>query len=449
MTNSGNTRFRITNARIVTDGAVREGDMRIRDGRIQALGDVLDGDQHETVIDAEGRYLLPGMIDDQVHFREPGLTRKGDIASESAAAAAGGITSFMEMPNTDPPTTTRDELAAKFERARDRAVANYSFYFGASNDNLEEIRQLGASEACGIKVFMGASTGNMLVDNPDTLAGIFREAPCVVSTHCEDTPMIQAAHAAARKRYPDGIPPAAHPDIRSRQACLKSSTLAVSLARRYGTQLHVLHLTTADELALFEVGPVAGKSITVEACVHHLLLSDADYAGLGNLIKCNPAIKTDGDRDALRAALAEDRIDIVATDHAPHLLSEKGPEYDQAAAGMPLVEFALCAAWELVADGVLTPAQLADKTAHNPARRFRVADRGFIREGARADLVLLNPDAETVVDDRAILSRCGWTPFRGRRFRSRIDATWVNGQLVWHGGKLTGLIPGERLEFDR
>lgn len=439
----------LTDARLVNEGRITETDIRIRRGRIETIGPGLRARPGETTLDAGGRYVIPGMIDDQVHFREPGLTAKGDIASESRAAVAGGITSYMDMPNTIPPTVDRTRLAEKFSRAAGRSAANYSFYFGATNDNLDEIRALDAAQACGIKVFMGASTGNMLVDDPKTLEGIFREARMIVATHCEDTPTIEANLADARNRYGSRIPPEAHAEIRSREACLKSTRLALDLARNHGTRLHVLHLTTAEEMELFEAGPIAAKQITGEACIPHLYFIDADYAELGNRIKCNPSIKTHTDRAALYRALAEDRLDIIATDHAPHLVSEKGSEYERAAAGLPLVQFTVQAAWSLVAGGYLDAPKLVEKISHNPALRFQLAERGFAREGYYADLVLVDASARTEVDTQTLLSRCGWTPFAGRSLPARVNATWVNGELVWREGLLTGAVPGLALEFTR
>lgn len=442
-------RWLITNARLINEGTITETDIRIKGERIERIESGLRTQRGETVINAHGRYLMPGMIDGQVHFREPGLTRKGNIATESRAAVAGGITSYMEMPNTSPPTTTRRALADKFSRASGRSTANYSFYMGAANDNLDEIRATQPDEACALKVFMGASTGNMLVDNPDTLAGIFEHSPLIVVTHCEDTPTIEANMAAALRRYGRDIPPRAHAEIRSREACLKSSRMAVDLAREHGTRLHVLHLTTADEMALFEPGPIADKRITAEVCAHHLYFMEDDYETLGNLIKCNPSIKTAADRKALRQALKDDRLDIIATDHAPHLLSEKNCPYEQAAAGLPLVQFAVPVAWSMVATRMLSPERLVDKIAHNPARRFQVEKRGFVREGYWADLVMLDDSVRTDVDRQPMLSQCGWTPFAGRQLPATISATWVNGHLVWRDGLLTGAVPGQRLKFDR
>jgi len=438
----------IVNARLVNEGQETQGDLRIADGRIAAIAPQLAARDGETVVDAAGRWLLPGMIDDQVHFREPGLTHKGDIASESAAAVAGGLTSFMDMPNTNPPTLDAAALQAKYDAAGGRAWGNYGFYLGASNDNLAAIQTLDPKTAPGIKVFMGASTGNMLVDNPQTLDAIFRDAPTPIITHCEDTPTIDATLAAFKEKYGDALTPEMHPDIRSREACLKSSQLAVSLAKKHGTRLHVLHISTADELALFAPGPIQGKRITAETCIHFLRFDRADYATLGNLIKCNPAIKDASDREALIRALAEDVIDVLATDHAPHTWEEKSKPYAQAPSGLPLVQYALVAALELVHEGRLSVAQVVHKFAHAPALLFDVQQRGFLREGYHADLVLIDDTAFTVRRED-ILSKCGWSPFEGRSFRSKIAATWVNGELAWDGTRLVGSPNGQRLAFDR
>ncbi|XQA60496.1 dihydroorotase [Xanthomonas sacchari] len=438
----------IVNARLVNEGRETQGDLRIADGRIAAIAPQLAAREGETVVDAAGRWLLPGMIDDQVHFREPGLTHKGDIATESAAAVAGGLTSFMDMPNTNPPTLDAAALQAKYDAARGRAWGNYGFYLGASNDNLAAIQTLDPKTAPGIKVFMGASTGNMLVDNPQTLDAIFRDAPTPIITHCEDTPTIDATLAAFKEKYGEALTPDMHPDIRSREACLKSSQLAVSLAKKHGTRLHVLHISTADELALFTPGPIQGKRITAETCIHFLRFDRADYATLGNLIKCNPAIKDASDREALIRAIAEDVIDVLATDHAPHTWEEKSKPYAQAPSGLPLVQYALVAALELVHEGRLSVAQVVHKFAHAPALLFDVHERGFLREGYHADLVLIDDTAFTVRRED-VLSKCGWSPFESRSFRSRIAATWVNGVLAWDGTRLVGTPNGQRLAFDR
>jgi len=443
----------ITNARLVNEGQVVEADLRIENGRIARIDSGLSAREGETVVDAGGRWLLPGMIDDQVHFREPGLTHKGDIATESAAAVAGGLTTFMDMPNTNPPTLNADALQAKYDAAAGRARANYGFYMGASNDNLEHIQRLDPKTAPGIKVFMGASTGNMLVDNPDTLDAIFRDAPTPIITHCEDTPMIDALMAQYQAQYGDTLSAAQHPDIRSREACLKSSQLAVSLARRHGTRLHVLHISTADELALFERGPMiradgSRKQITAETCIHFLRFDRTDYARLGNLIKCNPAIKDVADREALTAALVEDIIDVLATDHAPHTWEEKQKPYAQAPSGLPLVQYALTAALELVHEGRMDITRVVQKFAHAPAQLFDVAERGFLREGYFADLVLVD-DTPFTVKREDVLSKCGWSPFEGTTFHSRIASTWINGELAWDGSRIVGAANGQRLAFDR
>ena len=439
----------IKNARMVNEGQVTEGDLLIRDGRIERLGGEIAADGAE-VIDAAGLTLMPGMIDDQVHFREPGVTHKADIATESRAAVAGGITSFFDMPNTNPQTVTLDALEDKFALAAGRAWGNYAFYFGGTNDNIDEIRRLGPDQTCGIKVFMGASTGNMLVDDPATLEAIFRDAPTQVVTHCEDTPTILANEAHYREQYGEQIPMRFHPLIRSEEACWKSSSMAVELAKRHGTRLHVLHLTTAREMALFEPGPVKGKRITAEACVHHLYFSDADYEQRDTLIKCNPAIKTAEDRAALRKALAEDRIDVIATDHAPHTWEEKhNPSYFKAPAGLPLVQHALCMALELVHDGDLGIEQLVRKTAHAPADLFGIGERGYLREGYWADLALVDMHKPQTVVREDVLYKCGWSPLEGDTLRSSVQMTFVNGELKYDRGRFLGGANGRRLVFER
>ena len=443
----------IVNARLVNEGREFDGDLRFADGRIEEIGSGLSARDGETVIDAAGRRLLPGMIDDQVHFREPGMEYKADMAIESAAAVAGGLTSFMDMPNTNPPTLNREALEDKYRRAEGRCRANYGFYMGASNDNLADVRAINPRATPGLKVFMGASTGNMLVDNPETLDAIFRDTPVPIITHCEDTPTIDANLALFKAKYGEDIPVECHPDIRSREACIKSTRLALSLANKHGTQLHVLHISTADELALFEQGPLiradgSRKKITAETCVHFLHFARGDYARLGNLIKCNPAIKDEADREAIIDALASDILDVLATDHAPHTLEEKARPYSGAPSGLPLVQFALNAALELVHQGRLTTAQVVQKFAHAPAQLFDVANRGFLREGYAADLVLID-DSPYTVHREDVLSRCGWSPFEGTTFRSRIASTWVNGVLAWDGERLVGSPQGQRLQFDR
>jgi dihydroorotase len=439
----------ITNARIFNEGQEFEGDILIRNGRIDKVASSITGFDG-PVVDAKGKLLIPGMIDDQVHFREPGLTHKGSIATETAAAVAGGITSVMEMPNTNPTTTTRERLAEKYLMAQGRARTNFAFYFGAANDNADEIARVQPDEACAIKIFMGASTGNMLVDNPATLDRIFACAQIPVVTHCEDTPTIKRNEEAARERWGDAVPVTEHPYIRSEEACYRSTELAVGLAKRHGTSLHVLHLTTARELEFFAPGPVKGKQITVEACVHHLFLDESAYPALGSLIKCNPAIKTAADRRALVAAVMADRIDVIATDHAPHTAEEKAnPSYFKAPSGLPLVQHALPMLFELVHRGELDLATLVRKTSHAVADRFGVLERGYIREGYWADLTLVDTSATMTVRKEDLLYKCGWSPFEGQTFPVRIDTTWVNGEIAYRNGALSEQISGQRLRFGR
>ncbi len=436
----------IKEARIVNEGRITDGDLLVSEGRIERIGGGLQAPEGAEVLEANGRMLLPGFIDDQVHFREPGLTRKGDIYRESTAAVAGGITSFMDMPNVAPPTTDRAALAAKYALASGRARANFGFYLGATNDNIDEIRQLRRGEACGIKCFMGASTGNLLVDDEGALESLFADAPLLIATHCEDSPMIRANEAAARGKYGDDVPMCEHPNIRSAEACFKSTAHAIDLARRHDARLHVLHLTTEREMDLFEAGPPAAKSITAEVCVHHLFFDDSDYEELGTRIKCNPAIKTAADREALMTAVRDDVIDVIATDHAPHLAEEKAEPYFGAPAGLPLVQHALLTLFEHYHEKRLSLERIVCKTSHAVADIFGIADRGYLREGYWADLVLVDPVGGTDVAAASTLSKCGWSPFEGYRFRASIDATLVNGVLVWADGALTGPIPGRRLE---
>jgi dihydroorotase len=441
------SRWLIVNARVVNEGAVIETDLRIQRGRIEQIAPALKTRAGETVIDARGRYLLPGMIDGHVHFREPGLTSKGNMATESRAAVAGGVTSYLDMPDTNPATTTRPALADKFSRAAGRSAANYSFYLGATPDNLDQISALRPDEACGVKVDMGHSTGNRRVDKAEDLAAVFRQAPGLVIAHCEDSAIIETNLNLARQRFGGQIPASAHADIRSRQACLTATRQALELAREHGTRLHVLHVSTAEETELFEPGPVNGKTITAEAGIPHLYFIDADYEELGQLLKCNPAIKTESDRQQLRRGLKSGHLDTIATSHSPHLLKEKLGNYDHAEAGLPLIQYALPAAWSLVAGRVLSPELLIEKLAHNPARRFGLVERGFVREGYWADLVLFDPHSRTEVNRQPMLSQCGWSPFAGRKLPGLVAATWVNGRLVWRDGLLTGIVPGQRLEI--
>lgn len=440
----------IRNARLVNEGREFDSDLLVAHGRIEKIASSIEGVRARVEIDAAGQWLLPGMIDDQVHFREPGMAHKGCIASESKAAVAGGITSFMDMPNTDPPTLTLEALADKKRRAACGARANYAFHFGVSRDNLEIIAALDPREVAGVKVFMGASTGDMLVDDPKSLEQLFSRVPTILLAHCEHTPSILANEARLRRHYGEHIPPGAHPLIRDAEACYRSSSLAVGLARCFGTRLHVLHLSSARELSLFTPGPVTGKRITAEVCLHHLLFDDSDYPRLGQLIKCNPAIKSRGDRDALRQALRDDRIDVVGTDHAPHSLEEKRRLYAKAPSGLPLVQHALPALLELVEEGVLPLVQAVGKSSHAVADLFNIRERGYLREGYWADLVLVERlVVPRPVEGEPVLARCGWTPFRGRSFHYAVRTTLVSGQLAWHEGRVQDDCQGLPLSFNR
>ncbi|MDZ7839680.1 MAG: dihydroorotase [Gammaproteobacteria bacterium] len=438
----------IRNARIVNEGAIHEADILISGGRIEKIASSIDARTEWQILDADGKHVLPGMIDDQVHFRQPGATHKGDIASESAAAVAGGITSFMDMPNVNPPTLNADRLEEKYRMAAGSARANYGFYLGASNGNIDDIQKLKPNQACGVKVFMGASTGNMLVDDPEALNAIFARCPVPVVTHCEDTPTIQANERHFRNLHGDNVPMAMHPHIRSADACYMSSSLAVELANQHHARLHVLHLTTAREMTLFSDAPLAEKRITAEVCVHHLFFDDSDYASKGTLIKCNPAIKTDADRQALLRAVMENRIDVIATDHAPHTWEEKHQSYFEAPAGLPLVQHALLSLLQQYHMDRLTLPVIAEKTSHAPARIFGIPDRGFIREGCWADLVIVDLETPFTVTKRNILYKCGWSPFEGYKFRSSIATTFVNGEPAYHNGHVLQGIFGQRLQFD-
>jgi len=439
----------IKNARLVNEGATGDADVLIKGERIEKIGAGIDADATTSVIDARGMYLLPGMIDDQVHFREPGLTNKGDLATESAAAVAGGVTSFMDMPNVNPRTTTREALAAKFELARGRCHANYNFYLGATNSNVEEIKALQIGESCGIKAFMGASTGDMLVDDPQALELLFRHAPVIVVTHCEHSPTIRDNEARAKAEFGEQVPMSEHPRIRSANACLQSSSQAVDLARRHDALLHVLHLTTAIEMKLFSRAPRAEKRVTAEVCVHHLWFDESQYARLGTRIKCNPAIKTAEDRQALLAAVNEDRIDIIATDHAPHTLSEKGKSYFKAPAGLPLVQHVLLCLFDFVKAGTLPLEKVVDKTSHAVADIFGVVDRGYVREGYFADLVLVDAAREFKVESANLLAKCHWSRFEGHTFSASVDTTIVNGAIAYAGGKVSDKAMGQRFDCNR
>lgn len=438
----------LTNARMVSDGRITEGDLLIRGEYIEKVGKGIT-DPGARVIDLKGAFLLPGLIDDQVHFREPGLTHKGDIASESRAAIAGGITSFMEQPNTIPQTTTIERLEAKFERAAQTAYANYSFLFGGTNDNLEELKRVDPRSCSGIKLFLGSSTGNMLVDDERVLEQIFRNTDMVISAHCEDETTIRANLERYQARYGDDIPIACHPEIRSAEACYLSSSRAIALAEQTGARLHVFHLSTGKETSLFRNDiPLAEKRITAEACIHHLWFSDTDYADKGTLIKWNPAIKTAEDRDQLWKAVLDDRIDLIATDHAPHTLEEKDNPYTRAPSGGPLVQHALPALMEKYAQGLIGIEKIVEKMCHNPAILFNLDRRGYLREGYYADLAVVGEDPWTVSPEN-ILYKCGWSPFEGQAFQWRVLYTFVNGHPAFEKGNLSPERRARRLEFNR
>lgn len=439
----------IKNALIVNEGRQYQADLLIKGNRIEKISAGIPAEDHK-VIDLEGNLLLPGIIDDQVHFREPGLTHKGDIATESRAAVAGGITSYMEQPNTMPQTTTLEKLEEKFGMAAGRSSANYSFLFGGTNDNLEELKRLDKKACSGVKLFLGSSTGNMLVDDEQVLESIFRNTELVISAHCEDETTIRRNLQAYQEEYGEDIPVQYHPLIRSEQACFLSSSRAIALAKETGARLHVFHVSTGVETSLFtnEV-PLEDKQITAEVCIHHLWFSDTDYAEKGTLIKWNPAVKTGIDREQLWKALLDDRIDIVATDHAPHTLEEKQQVYTKAPSGGPLVQHALPAMLDKYHQGIISLEKIVEKMCHNPARLFQVQERGFIREGYFADLVAVNLNNPWTVNRDNIAYKCGWSPFEGHSFTAEVSHTWVNGQLAYHQGKFMELQHGMRLTFDR
>lgn len=423
-------------------------DIVINHGCIEAILPEGVTTEDAEIIPAEGCYVLPGVIDDQVHFREPGLTHKGNIAEGSRAAAAGGVTSFMDMPNVLPPTTTKKLLEEKQEIASRTSLVNYSFYLGASKDNINEIKHVDTRTTCGIKLFMGASTGNLLVDDLPTLERIFAESPILIATHCEDTPTINQNLVRYKEKYGDNIPPQCHPLIRNREACLKSSSLAVSLAKKFGSRLHVLHLSTADELVLFEQGPVSGKKITAEVCAHHLWFNDEAYLNKGNFVKWNPAIKTEKDRQALLQALNEKVIDVIATDHAPHTISEKSGPYTQAASGGPLVQHSLVILLELARQGAITIERVVDGMCHAPALLFGIEKRGFLGEGYKADICIVEKNTWTVNKEN-LLYQCGWSPLEGQTFHHKVRTTLVNGTIVYDKGDFPATPQGELLTFSR
>lgn len=441
----------IKNARIVNEGNVVVGDLLIEGDRIAQIDDTLSQRDSDTqIIDAAGKFLLPGIIDDQVHFREPGLEHKGTIYSESRAAVGGGVTSFIEQPNTRPAATTIELLEAKYAIAKNSSLANFGFNLGASNDNIEEIKKVDPKKVPGVKVFMGSSTGNMLVDQESSLDLIFKHSPVPVITHCEDEATIKANLEKYHQEFGEDIPIKAHAEIRSREACILSSSKAVEMAKKHGTRLHIYHISTAEETELFSNKvPLAEKQITAEACIHHLWFSDEDYEEKGTLIKWNPAVKTANDREKIFEALLDDRIDVIATDHAPHTLEEKSNKYDTAPSGGPLLQHALLAMMEFVRDEKISIEKVVEKMCHNPAILFNIKDRGYIREGYFADLVLVDAAQPWKVNRENILAKCAWSPFEGTTFRARISHTFVNGQIAYENGKVNDAIRGKRLEFDR
>lgn len=434
---------------LVNEGKKFEADVLIKNGRIEKIAPSIDGSEANEVIDVAGKYILPGCIDDQVHFREPGLTHKGDIYSESRAAVAGGITSYMEQPNTKPAATTIEELEKKYSRASEVSIANYSFNMGATNDNLEELKKVSKKNISGIKIFMGSSTGNMLVDAQNTLEGIFQLDHQLI-THCEDEATIKANLEKAKEQYGEDIPMNMHSKIRSEEACYLSSSFAAELAKKYDSRLHIFHLSTAKETALFRNDiPLKEKKITAEVCIHHLWFDDSQYDTKGSLIKWNPAVKTAADRDGLWEALLDDRIDVVATDHAPHTRDEKSNNYLTAPSGGPLVQHALLAMLERASEGKIPLERVVEKMAHAPADLFRVEERGYLREGYFADLVIVDPRVKTEVTKASLLYKCGWSPFEGETFGHTIDRTFVNGNCVYANGKIVSDASGSRLTFDR
>ena len=441
----------IKNAQIVNEGKTFIGSVVIEDEIIVEIlqENETPANECDETIDASGCYLIPGVIDDHVHFRDPGLTHKADIHTESMAAAAGGVTSYMDMPNTNPQTTTLEALEDKFKNAATKSIVNYSFYFGATNDNANLLPQLDKNRICGVKLFMGSSTGNMLVDQMETLKNIFTHAGMLIATHCEDQHIISTNTALYKEKYGEDPDVKYHPEIRNEEACYQSSALAVQLAKETGARLHIMHISTAKELELLTNKAIEEKNITAEACVSHLFFCDEDYATFGTRIKCNPAIKSKADRDALQQALTSNLIDVIGTDHAPHLLSEKQGGALKAVSGMPTLQFSLVSVMELVHDGVLGMEQLVQKMCHAPATLYQIEKRGFIRTGYKADLTIVNPNSEWEVTKECILSKCGWSPMEGQTFHAKVEKTFVNGQMVYNGSHVNTLSRGQELRFDR
>ena len=443
--------FLIKNARIVNEGSVFEGDVLIENEIIRQIAENISAKSSECIIiDAEGSFLIPGVIDDQVHFREPGLTHKGDIASESKAAVAGGITSYIEQPNTVPNAITQELLEDKYQIASKTSHANYSFMMGGTNDNLEEILKTNPKNVAGLKLFLGSSTGDMLVDSSASLEKIFSNTKLLIAVHSEDETIVKNNLAKYKEIYGDDIPVEKHPEIRSVAACYESTVRVIELAKKTGARLHVFHISTAKELDLFTNKiPLEKKQITAEVCIHHLWFTDADYETKGSLIKWNPAVKSQEDKDALWKALLDDRIDVIATDHAPHTLDEKSNPYTTCPSGGPLVQHALVAMMESYSKGKISIEKIVEKMCHNPAKIFKIENRGYIKEGYFADLVLVNPHMPWNVKKENIIAKCGWSPFEGINFKSRVTHTFVNGKLAYANGKVKDIIAGQRLTFDR
>lgn len=439
----------IKNTQIVNEGTITTGDVLIDGERISKVGGNIDVKQKVTEIDGSNLHLFPGCIDDQVHFREPGLTHKADIYTESRAAVAGGVTSFMEMPNTVPNAITQELLENKYQIASQKSIANYSFFMGTSNDNIDEVLKTDPEKVCGIKIFMGSSTGNMLVDDGGILEQIFSSTPCLIATHCEDEATIKENLKSFQKKYGDHLEPMHHPLIRSAEACYKSSSFAVSLAKKHNTRLHILHISTAKETELFTNSiPLNEKRITAEACIHHLWFNDTYYKSKGNFIKWNPAIKSEADQQAIWEALLDNRIDVIATDHAPHTFDEKSQPYSKAPSGGPLVQHSLSAMIEFYHQGKISLEKIASKMAHDVATCFRIRDRGFIKEGYFADLVLVDLNSKFTVQKENLMYKCKWSPFEGTTFNSRIITTLVNGNVVFNNNKITDGIAGQRMTFN-
>lgn len=440
--------FILKNGQIVNEGKIFSGDILIKNGRIEKIAGSID-EANAKEIDCTGKHILPGIVDDQVHFREPGLTHKSDLYTEPRSAVAGGVTSYMEMPNTKPPAVTQERLEEKYQTAAQKSLANYSFFMGATNDNIDEVLKTDDKNVCGVKIFMGSSTGNMLVDNAKTLDAIFSQCPMLIATHCEDEATIRGNEKIYREKYGEDIPIHMHPIIRNVEGCLKSSSLAIDLAKQHNTRLHILHISTADELALFRNDiPLSEKRITSEVCVHHLYFNADDYAKFGTQIKCNPAVKSVEHQSALFPALLDNRLDIIATDHAPHTWDEKSNSYFKAPSGVPLIQHTLNVMLDFYHKGKISLERIVEKMCHAPTECFRLAERGYIREGYWADLAIVDVNKEWTVTKENIYYKCGWSPFEGKTFKGKIESTIVSGHLAYHNGIFNENKKGERLKFE-